>query len=314
MIRLRQVALVAHDLEPVATALCETFQLSICVRDLDVSEFGLTNALMVVGDQFIEIITPVTEGTAGGRMLERRGGDSGYMVLHEVDDLDDRLADLADRNVRIIWAADHHDIRGRHLHPKGGWRRGILSDREHQLRLRAVSVGGPRCWRQRLCARGKRGPHAADRDGEQALGGREARVSAVDPAAPLEDEWNLAAAARLAHERRVRFEALSPSGAETERRSGKRATREEPETAESEPEAEHAEAEKPKKQRKKTGVPLMRTIAKAIVESEGKVDAFDPAAENGAVLAKLADKQAKDEIAGDDGRESCGVTRPFRTV
>ncbi len=118
MIRLRQVALVAHDLEPVATALCETFQLSICVRDLDVSEFGLTNALMVVGDQFIEIITPVTEGTAGGRMLERRGGDSGYMVLHEVDDLDDRLADLADRNVRIIWAADHHDIRGRHLHPK----------------------------------------------------------------------------------------------------------------------------------------------------------------------------------------------------
>ena len=118
MIRLRQVALVAHDLEPVATALCETFQLSICVRDLDVSEFGLTNALMVVGDQFIEIITPVTEGTAGSRMLERRGGDSGYMVLHEVDDLDDRLADLADRNVRIIWAADHHDIRGRHLHPK----------------------------------------------------------------------------------------------------------------------------------------------------------------------------------------------------
>jgi hypothetical protein len=51
-------------------------------------------------------------------MLERRGGDSGYMVLHEVDDLDDRLADLADRSVRIIWAADHHDIRGRHLHPK----------------------------------------------------------------------------------------------------------------------------------------------------------------------------------------------------
>ena len=51
-------------------------------------------------------------------MLERRGGDSGYMVLHEVDDLDDRLADLADRNVRIIWAADHHDIRGRHLHER----------------------------------------------------------------------------------------------------------------------------------------------------------------------------------------------------
>lgn len=118
MIRLRQVALVAKDLEPVAEQLCETFQLAVCVRDLDVAEFGLRNALMVVGDQFIEIISPMVEGTAGGRMIERRGGDTGYMVMHEVDDLDDRLTHLADNGIRIIWSGDHEDIRGRHLHPK----------------------------------------------------------------------------------------------------------------------------------------------------------------------------------------------------
>ena len=118
MIRLRQVALVAKDLEPVARQLCDTFNLTIAVRDLDVAEFGLTNALMTVGDQFIEIISPTTEGTAGGRMIERRGGDSGYMVMHEVDDLDHRLSHLADNNVRIIWSGDFDDIRGRHLHPK----------------------------------------------------------------------------------------------------------------------------------------------------------------------------------------------------
>ena len=118
MIRLRQVALVAKDLEPVARQLCDTFNLTIAVRDLDVAEFGLTNALMTVGDQFIEIISPTTEGTAGGRMIERRGGDSGYMVMHEVDDLDRRLSHLADNNVRIIWSGDFDDIRGRHLHPK----------------------------------------------------------------------------------------------------------------------------------------------------------------------------------------------------
>ena len=118
MIRLRQVALVAQDLEPLAQELCETFQLAVCVRDLDVAEFGLRNALMVVGDQFIEIISPMVEGTAGGRMIERRGGDSGYMVMHEVDDLDDRLAHLSDNGIRIIWSGDHDDIRGRHLHPK----------------------------------------------------------------------------------------------------------------------------------------------------------------------------------------------------
>jgi len=118
MIRLRQVALVAKDLEPVARQLCDTFNLTIAVRDLDVAEFGLTNALMTVGDQFIEIISPTTEGTAGGRMIERRGGDSGYMVMHEVDDLDQRLSHLADNDVRIIWSGDFDDIRGRHLHPK----------------------------------------------------------------------------------------------------------------------------------------------------------------------------------------------------
>ena len=118
MIRLRQVALVARDIELIAQQLCETFQLAICVRDHDVAEFGLRNALMVVGDQFIEIISPMVEGTAGGRMIERRGGDSGYMVMHEVDDLDDRLTHLASNGVRIIWAGDHEDIRGRHLHPK----------------------------------------------------------------------------------------------------------------------------------------------------------------------------------------------------
>ena len=118
MIRLRQVALVAKDLEPVARQLCDTFNLTIAVRDLDVAEFGLTNALMTVGDQFIEIISPTVEGTAGGRMIERRGGDSGYMVMHEVDDLDHRLSHLADNNVRIIWSGDFDDIRGRHLHPK----------------------------------------------------------------------------------------------------------------------------------------------------------------------------------------------------
>ena len=85
MIRLRQVALVARDLEPVARQLCDTFQLTIAVRDLDVAEFGLTNALMTVGDQFIEIISPTVEGTAGSRMIERRGGDSGYMLMHEVE-------------------------------------------------------------------------------------------------------------------------------------------------------------------------------------------------------------------------------------
>jgi hypothetical protein len=71
-----------------------------------------------VGDQFIEVVSPTQEGTTAGRLLDKRGGDGGYMVLFEVDDLDDRMAKLSDRGVRTVWSMDLPSIRGRHLHPR----------------------------------------------------------------------------------------------------------------------------------------------------------------------------------------------------
>lgn len=117
VIRLRQVALVAHDLEPVVDALCRTLGLQVCFRDPGVAAFGLHNALMTVGDQFLEVVSPTRPGTTAGRLLDKRGGDGGYMVIHEVDDLDRRDAELQAAGVRIVWRGDFPTIRGRHLHP-----------------------------------------------------------------------------------------------------------------------------------------------------------------------------------------------------
>lgn len=117
MFRLRQIALVAHDLDATVGQLCDTLGLTVCFNDPGVGEFGLHNALMVVGDQFIEVVSPTEPGTAAGRQLDKRNGDGGYMVIYECDDLDERLADLAERDVRIVWAGDFPTIRGRHLHP-----------------------------------------------------------------------------------------------------------------------------------------------------------------------------------------------------
>lgn len=118
MIRLRQVALVARDLDQVVGALCDTLGLEVCFNDPGVGEFGLVNALMVVGDQFIEVVSPDQPGTTAERLMERRGGDCGYMVLYEVDHLDQRIAHAESQGVRIIWRGDFDDIRGRHLHPR----------------------------------------------------------------------------------------------------------------------------------------------------------------------------------------------------
>ena len=117
MIRLRQVALVARDLDAAVEELCERLSLSVCYRDPGVEVFGLHNALMMIGDQFLEVVAPVQDGTTAGRLLDKRGGDGGYMAIYEVDDLDAREAALADSGVRIVWRGDLPDIRGRHLHP-----------------------------------------------------------------------------------------------------------------------------------------------------------------------------------------------------
>jgi hypothetical protein len=118
MIRLRQVAAIAHDLDPVVAELQLTFGLPVCFHDPGVAEFGLRNALLLVGDQFLEVLSPTRDDTAVGRLLSKRGGPGGYMVIHEVDDLDERVARLGERDVRIVWAGDLPDIRGRHLHPR----------------------------------------------------------------------------------------------------------------------------------------------------------------------------------------------------
>ena len=127
MIRLRQVALAAHELDPVVDRLCVTFGLSVCYRDPGVSAFGLHNALMTIGDQFLEVVAPdpalgPAERTTVHRLLTKRGGDAtdtvtGYMPIYEVDDLDAREQHLIAHGVRIVWRGDFPTIRGRHLHP-----------------------------------------------------------------------------------------------------------------------------------------------------------------------------------------------------
>ena len=118
MLRLRQVVVVAEDRDRVVDALCRALDVEVCFRDPGVAEFGLENALMPVGDQFLEVVSPRQEGTTAGRLLDKRGGDGGYMVIVQCDDLDRRRARLPERGIRVVWQNDLADIRGTHLHPR----------------------------------------------------------------------------------------------------------------------------------------------------------------------------------------------------
>jgi hypothetical protein len=114
--RLRQAVLVARDLDGVAGALREALGLGEPFADPGVGFFGLHNAVFALGDQFLEVIAPTQEGTAAGRWLERHG-DSGYMVLFEVDDVGAARERAREAGAREVWSVDLDDIAASHLHP-----------------------------------------------------------------------------------------------------------------------------------------------------------------------------------------------------
>jgi len=116
--RLRQIALVARDLEPVAAQLNAVFGLRVAFRDPAVATFGLINVVMPVGGEFLEIVQPVIADASAGRYLARRGGDAGYMLIFETPDASAHRELLIGKGLRSIaqWDKPHYTFT--HFHPK----------------------------------------------------------------------------------------------------------------------------------------------------------------------------------------------------
>ena len=116
--RLRQVAFAARDLDAVVGELCAALNIEVAFNDPGVGVFGLRNAVLPVGDTFLEVVSPVQADTAAERYMARRGGDCGYMVMVQTEDTDLDRRRAADLGVRVAWSIDLDDIRGTHLHPR----------------------------------------------------------------------------------------------------------------------------------------------------------------------------------------------------
>jgi hypothetical protein len=117
-LRLRQIALVARDLAAARADIAALFGLDWSYEDPAVGRYGLRNAVFPVGMTFLEVVSPVTAGTTAGRLLDKRGGDGGYMVILQTE----RLAEARDRVVaagaRIVDQKDGDGVAFTHLHPR----------------------------------------------------------------------------------------------------------------------------------------------------------------------------------------------------
>jgi len=116
-LRLRQICLVAPELERVVDAVGAIFGLPVCHRDPAVAKYGLVNALFVCGHQFLEVVAPTRGGTAAGRFLQRSGGRGGYMAIFDTDDPERRRARAQALGIRIAHAMDYPGFFGTQLHP-----------------------------------------------------------------------------------------------------------------------------------------------------------------------------------------------------
>ena len=142
-IRLRQIAVVARDLRSAALDIGTVLGVEACFTDPAVSTFGLKNTLWPIGTQFLEVVTPTRDGTAGGRYLERRGGDGGYMVITQVDDVARRRQRAAELGIRLAFEIKHpeegHD--GIQLHPADTG--GTFFEMDQMTMPGGDEVGGP---------------------------------------------------------------------------------------------------------------------------------------------------------------------------
>jgi hypothetical protein len=117
-VRLRQICLVAPQLQPLVGDVADIMGLDVCCRDGNVAKYGLENALLPVDTTLLEVVAPLMPGTAAGRFLDKTGGRGGYMAIFSCDDPDERGRNAAALGVRVANVIDHAPYHGVQLHPR----------------------------------------------------------------------------------------------------------------------------------------------------------------------------------------------------
>jgi hypothetical protein len=140
----------ARDLDAVAGRLRAECGLGEAFADEGVAWFGLRNAVFALGDTFLEVVSPVQPETSAGRLLERRGGDCGYMLMFQVEDLTAARDRARAAGVREVFAVDLEDMSEVHLHPAD--MRGAIVSLSQPRPPSGWRWGGPG-WEQRSAPR-----------------------------------------------------------------------------------------------------------------------------------------------------------------
>jgi Glyoxalase-like domain len=117
-LRLRQICLAAPRLAPVIDDLQAIFKVQVCYRDPNVGHFGLENALIPIGTDFLEVVAPIKPDTAASRFISRTRGHGGYMAIFQTDTPRQRQAHAQSLGVRTAHEIERDAYQSAQLHPR----------------------------------------------------------------------------------------------------------------------------------------------------------------------------------------------------
>lgn len=122
--RLRQIALIAEDIERAKYLLTTILGTEVVYTDSQVAQWGIKNFLVAIGGDIIEVCSPIQPNTTVGRLLQKRG-DGGYMIIMQTLDAAARRRHIESNGLaKVIFSHSHsHDdddhVQCIQYHPKG---------------------------------------------------------------------------------------------------------------------------------------------------------------------------------------------------
>lgn len=118
--RIEHVAIAVADLDAAIAHYRDAWGLEVEHKER-VEDQGVEEAMVPIGDAYIQLLGATGPGTTVAKFLERRG-EGLHHIAWEVDDLQGTLSDLKSKGVRLIDEAPRRGGRGHmvaFVHPKG---------------------------------------------------------------------------------------------------------------------------------------------------------------------------------------------------
>jgi methylmalonyl-CoA/ethylmalonyl-CoA epimerase len=118
--KIEHVALAVADLDAAVKHYEEVWGLSVSHRER-VEDQGVEEAMLPLGESYLQLLGPTGPDTTVGKFVERRG-EGLHHIAYEVNDLEAALAELKAKGVPLIDEAPRLGGRGHmvaFVHPKG---------------------------------------------------------------------------------------------------------------------------------------------------------------------------------------------------